>query len=52
MTLIDEWHALLRPGEELSPDFCRSLTAAMRARKLTFGDRVHCPFLRPFFLTA
>ena len=20
-------------------------------RKLTFGDRVHCPFLRPFFLT-
>ena len=24
----------------------------MRARKLTFGDRVHCPFLRPFFLTA
>ena len=25
---------------------------AMRERKLTFGDRVHCPFLRPFFLTA
>ena len=24
----------------------------MRARKLTFGQRVHCPFLRPFFLTA
>jgi len=24
----------------------------MRSRKLTFGDRVHCPFLRPFFLTA
>jgi hypothetical protein len=24
----------------------------MRARKLTFGDRVHCPFLRPFFLSA
>ena len=23
----------------------------MRERKLTFGDRVHCPFLRPFFLT-
>jgi hypothetical protein len=52
MTLIDDWHALLRPGDELSPDFCRSLTAAMRARKLTFGDRVHCPFLRPFFVTA
>ena len=52
MTLIDDWHALLRPGEELSPEFCRSLTAAMRSRKLTFGDRVHCPFLRPFFVTA
>ena len=52
MTLIDDWHRLLRPGEELSPDFCRSLTAAMRSRKLTFGDRVHCPFLRPFFVTA
>jgi hypothetical protein len=52
MTLIDDWHGLLRPGEELSPDFCRSLTAAMRSRKLTFGDRVHCPFLRPFFVTA
>ena len=22
----------------------------MRDRKLTFGDRVHCPVLRPFFL--
>jgi hypothetical protein len=52
MTLIDDWHALLRPGEELSPDFCRSLTASMRSRKLTFGDRVHCPFLRPFFVTG
>ena len=26
------------------------LPAAMRERKLTFGDRLHCPFLRPFFL--
>ena len=24
----------------------------MRAESLTFGDRIHCPFLRPFFLTA
>jgi uncharacterized circularly permuted ATP-grasp superfamily protein len=22
----------------------------MRSRRLTFGDRVHCPYLRPFFL--
>ena len=45
-------HALLRPERELTPEFCASFAAAMRERKLTFGDRVHCPFLRPFFLTA
>ena len=49
---IDAWHALLRPDVELSPSFCAGLTASMRARRLTFGDRIHCPFLRPFFLTA
>jgi len=52
MDLIEAWHGLLRPDEELTPAFTRSLTSAMRGRKLTFGDRVHCPFLRPFFLTA
>jgi len=31
---------------------CASLAAEMRARRLRFGDRVLCPFLRPFFLTA
>lgn len=46
------WHALLRPGVELSSEFCAELNARMRAEKLKFGDRVHCPFLRPFFLTA
>jgi hypothetical protein len=45
------WHALLRPGEELSRRFTSGLAASMRERKLTFGDRIHCPFLRPFFLT-
>ncbi len=49
---IADWHALLRPGEELSPRFCMAFAASMRAKKLTFGQRVHCPFLRPFFLTA
>lgn len=49
---IDDWHGLLRPDDELTPGFSGSLTDAMRARKLTFGDRVHCPFLRPFFLSA
>jgi hypothetical protein len=52
MDPIEAWHGLLGQGDELSPAFSASLTAAMRARKLTFGDRVHCPFLRPFFLTA
>jgi hypothetical protein len=49
---IDAWHALLRPDDELSPQSTREFDATMRARRLTFGDRVHCPFLRPFFLDA
>lgn len=49
---IAGWHGLLRPGEERSPEHALAFAAAMRARKLTFGDRVHCPFLRPFFLSA
>jgi uncharacterized circularly permuted ATP-grasp superfamily protein len=52
MDLIAEWHALLRPDEELTPQFTATFASSMRARKLTFGQRVHCPFLRPFFLTA
>ena len=52
MDLIADWHALLRPDEELTPRFTSAFAASMRARKLTFGQRVHCPFLRPFFLTA
>ena len=52
MDLIGDWHALLRPDEELTPRFAPAFAASMRAKKLTFGQRVHCPFLRPFFLTA
>jgi uncharacterized circularly permuted ATP-grasp superfamily protein len=51
MNAIDTWHSLLRPDVELSRAYTEELTRSMRARKLTFGDRVHCPFLRPFFLT-
>jgi hypothetical protein len=51
MDAIEAWHRLLEPGGELGPAFIASLTAEMRARKLTFGDRIQCPFLRPFFLT-
>lgn len=51
MDPISEWHALLRPDVELGRRFTGAFASSMRARKLTFGDRVHCPFLRPFFLT-
>lgn len=46
------WQALLREDHELASGYCLELAAAMRARRLTFGDRIHCPFLRPFFLSA
>ncbi len=46
------WQGLLRTDYELGRDYCLELAAAMRARRLTFGDRIHCPFLRPFFLSA
>src|SRR6185295_4099514 len=49
-TAIDHWHGLLE-GEAAGP-MCARLTARMRERRLRFGDRVICPFLRPFFLDA
>jgi hypothetical protein len=52
MDPIAAWTALLRPERELTAEYAASLADAMRQRKLTFGDRVHCPVLRPFFLTA
>jgi len=33
------------------PGLPEDLFKRMRRAKLTFGDRVHCPFLRPFFLS-
>ena len=52
MDPISDWHGLLRPDEELSPRFTQAFATSMRAQKLTFGQRIHCPFLRPFFLSA
>jgi uncharacterized circularly permuted ATP-grasp superfamily protein len=46
-----EWDALLGADGALGRDASLRLAAAMRERKLTFGDRINCPFLRPFFLT-
>lgn len=51
MDPIAGWDAALRP-EDTNAAACAALSAAMRVRKLTFGDRIHCPFLRPFFLSA
>jgi hypothetical protein len=47
---IEHWHALLR--DYAGGDLCSGLADRMRARRLRFGDRVLCPFLRPFFFDA
>jgi uncharacterized circularly permuted ATP-grasp superfamily protein len=44
------WDALLSGID--SAEMCARLSAQMRERRLRFGDRVICPFLRPFFLDA
>lgn len=52
MDAIDAWHGLLPADGDDAAQLSTRLAAEMRERKLTFGDRIHCPFLRPFFLTA
>ena len=47
---IAAWHDLLQA--ERGHELCAEITASQRARRLRFGDRVLCPFLRPFFLTG
>jgi len=47
---VEAWNALLRPDVELRREYWADLAARMRERRLTFGDRLHCPFLRPLFL--
>ncbi|HEY2434757.1 MAG TPA: circularly permuted type 2 ATP-grasp protein [Vicinamibacterales bacterium] len=42
------WNAILRV--ESDADLCGTLADRMRAGRLTFGGRLLCPFLRPFFL--
>lgn len=46
----EEWHVLLRQALEQDPQLPQRFLARLHAARLTFGDRVHCPFLRPFFL--
>ena len=45
------WDEILRPMVERLPDFPLEFFSRLRRSKLTFGGRVHCPFLRPFFLS-
>jgi uncharacterized circularly permuted ATP-grasp superfamily protein len=49
---VESWNALLRPLLRESPDFPRNFLHDLEEAKLTFGNRVHCPFLRPFFLSS
>jgi hypothetical protein len=46
------WHELLKQELQRSPQLTEQFYEKLRAAKLTFGNRVHCPFLRPFFLTS
>jgi hypothetical protein len=47
----EHWREALLPALGNSPRFADQFFDRLRAAKLTFGDRVHCPFLRPFFLS-
>jgi hypothetical protein len=49
--LAEEWDALLRAELAKNPRLAEEFQERLRAERLTFGDRVHCPFLRPFFLS-
>ena len=42
------WHAAVAGG--VGTRLCASLADRMREARLTFGGRLLCPFLRPFFL--
>src|SRR5437016_8244789 len=46
-----EWHAILKATLLRVPALPEDFFKRMRKARLTFGDRVHCPFLRPFFLS-
>ncbi|HXJ12199.1 MAG TPA: hypothetical protein VNH19_07990 [Candidatus Limnocylindrales bacterium] len=49
---IESWNALLRPLLKEAPDFPKNFLQDLQDARLTFGNRVHCPFLRPFFIST
>ena len=46
---IATWRRLLAEAD--NPALCEDLAGRMREARLTFGGRLLCPFLRPFFLS-
>jgi hypothetical protein len=50
-TAAERWNDLLKAELRDSPKFTEQFYERLRRAKLTFGNRVHCPFLRPFFLS-
>lgn len=46
-----DWTEILKTTLLRVPALPEDLFKKLRRAKLTFGDRVHCPFLRPFFLS-
>jgi uncharacterized circularly permuted ATP-grasp superfamily protein len=48
---VEYWDELLRPLVKKSTALPRNFLKEVRAANLTFGKRVHCPFLRPVFLS-
>src|SRR6476660_8077273 len=49
--VAEHWREALLPTLGNSQRFTEQFFERLRTAKLTFGDRVHCPFLRPFFLS-
>src|SRR4029077_12645719 len=47
----EEWSSILKSTLVRMPALPEALFKRMRKSRLTFGNRVHCPFLRPFFLS-
>jgi hypothetical protein len=48
---VEYWDELLRKLLKKSPGLPKDFLEEVCAAKLTFGKRVHCPFLRPVFLS-
>jgi hypothetical protein len=47
----EDWNEILKATLLRLPALPEDFFKRLRRAKLTFGERVHCPFLRPFFLS-